>query len=208
MSATRCLSVAGMTVLSLVSMMFPGCGGSHSGSSLSGSFTQSATALAPRLVKIQQKTASGGRVVVDVVIGGPDMTLDMFAFAFDVKIGDGTVAKFVAGSAVAGNALVASGGQTIQANAAPSGADPTDIVVGVSKLGGPPGNGISGNVATVVELSFDMLKAGQTTLTITGSGANPPTCLNSQSPPQPIPSITFDPASGAFNGVSTGGGGY
>src|SRR5262245_13110097 len=106
------LSVVGLAALSSVALLVLGCGGSGGGgSSLAASFTESATTLAPRVVKLQQKTASGGRVVMKVVIGGPDTTLDMFAFAFDVKIGDGTVAKFVAGSVVKGNALVATGGQ-------------------------------------------------------------------------------------------------
>ena len=209
MRSPKCLSVVGLAAVSTVALLLPGCGGGGGGgTSIAASFTESATTLALHVVKLQQKSASGGRVVVKVVIGGPDTTLDMFAFAFDVKIGDGTVAKFVTGSAVAGNALVATAGQSIQANAAPSGADPTDIVVGVSKLGGPPGNGVAGASATIVELSFDVLKAGSTTLTIVGSGSNPPTCLDSQSPPQPIPTITFDAAAATLKGVSTGGGGY
>ena len=206
MRAAHHFLACGFVAATLSALTFPGCGGGGGGGvSLSASFTESVSTLPPGFVKLRQKSASGGRVVIQAVIGGPETTLDMFAFAFDVKIGDGSVAKFVAKSGVAGNALVATAGQTIQALVDTASGDPTDIVVGVSKLGGPPGNGIAGSSATVVEMAFDLLQAGTTTLTITA----PATCVDSQSPPQPIAEVTFDIlASGSLNAVSTGGGGY
>jgi hypothetical protein len=133
----------------------------------------------------------------------------MYSFAFDVKIGNPAVAKFVAGSAVAGNALVPTAGQSVQAIAdlgtlPGGGADNSTVVVGVSKLGGPPGNGIAGNSAVIVELAFDAIKEGTSTLTIAGSPS--PQALNSSG--TPIASITFDAASASIKGVSSGGGGY
>ena len=186
-----------------------GCGGSSS-SSLGVQFTQSATPQSARLVKLVKKSSSGTHVVVDAVIYGPDTTLDMYSFAFDVKIGDPNVLRFVNGSGTAGNALVAFAGQSVQAQAdlgqlpGGGGTDNSTVVVGVSKLGGGVGNGISGSSAVVVELTFAVQMAGSTTLTIAGSPA--PRCLDSGG--LTIGSITFDAASATVKGVSTGGGGY
>lgn len=198
----RALAIASIA-LSLVA-----CGGS-SKSTLGASFTASSTAQTPRLVKLVQKAKSGTRVVVQAVIYGPDTTLDMYSFAFDVKIGNPAVAKFVAGSAVAGNALVPTAGQTVEAIAdlgtlPGGGTDNSLVVVGVTKLGGPPGNGIAGASAVIVELAFDVVKSGTSTLTLTGSPN--PQALDSLG--VPIGSITFDAASASIKGVSSGGGGY
>jgi hypothetical protein len=199
--ATRTLIAAAVAVFGLFGY---GCGGSSSSSSLSGSFSPSTTATAAGLVKLVPKTSSGARIVVQAVLYGPDPTLDLYTFAFDVKIGDPSVLRFVAGSAVAGNALVASGSQTITALAAPNGMDVSDIVVGVGKLGGGAGNGIAGASAVVVELTFDVLKAGTSTLAI----ATSPAPAADDSTGAAIGAVTFDAAAGLVTGISTGGGGY
>ena len=178
-------------------------------SSLSASFMESGTATAPLLVKLVQKSVNNSQVVVQAVIYGPDTTLDMYTFAFDVKIADPTIVGFVAGSAVEGGALQAFAGQTIETIAElgtllAGGVDNSLVVVGVSKLGGGVGNGIAGTSAVVVALSFQVLKAGTTTLTLTGS----PTPQVLDSGGTPIGTITFDAASASMTGVSTGGGGY
>src|SRR5258705_12250274 len=119
----------------------------------------------------------------------------MYAFAFDVKIGDTSIVQYVPGSAVLGNALVAGAGQGVQKIVGPDPSDPSHIVVGVTKTGGPPGNGISGASAVVIELAFQALKPGVTTLALSGSAAapsQPPEVLDSSSPPAPIGAITFD----------------
>jgi hypothetical protein len=182
-----------------------GCGGSDN-ASFSAQFTPSATAPAVDLVKLVQKSTSGGRIVVQAVIYGPDASLDMFSFAFDVKIGDPTVLKFVAGSAVEGNALTVSGGQTITVQAGPDQADPTHIVVGVTKVGGGLGNGVGGSIAnpvSIVSLTFQPLKQGTSTLAI-AAGPTAPTVLDSDG--DPIGAITFDTANGTVTAISTGGG--
>jgi hypothetical protein len=178
-----------------------GCGGSNS--SFSSQFTASATPPALHLVKLVPKTTSGGRVVIQAVIYGPDVALDMFSFAFDVKIGDTTVLKFVDGSAVAGNALQAFAGQTITAIVAPATGDPSDIVVGVSKLGGGAGNGVAGASAVIVELSFQVKKQGTSTLAI-AAGPTAPAVKDSTG--ATIGAITFDTATGSVTAISTGGG--
>jgi hypothetical protein len=200
------LARRGFIAASIVAFAFfgYGCGGG-SNSSFSAQFTASATATAPHLIKLVQKSHSGGRVVVQAVIYGPDASLDMFTFAFDVKIGDTTVLKFVPGSAVAGDALQACPGQTITALAAPDGQDPTHIVVGVTMVGGCAGNGVANASAVVVSLTFQVLKQGTSTLAI-AAGPTAPSVLDSSDPPQPIAGLTFDTANGTVTAISTGGG--
>ncbi len=179
-----------------------GCGGGKNGSSISVQFTPSSTAPAVDLVKLIPKASSDQHLALDVVIGGPDASLDLYSFAFDVVIGDPSIVKFVSGSALAGNALVAGTGQTINVVAGPDSSDPSHIVVGVSKAGGGAGNGISGVSAVVVELVFDAQKAGATTLAIASSPA--PKALDSSL--APIPAVTFDTATGSYVAVFSGGG--
>ena len=206
------LASRGFVVASLVafSLFGYGCGGSNNSATLSAQFTASTTPPNTlHLIKLVQKSASGAFVVVQAVIYGPDVTLDMYSFAFDVKIVDASVVQFVTGSAIAGNALQPFVGQTIQAIAGfgtlpGGGVDTSRVVVGVSKLGPVPGNGIAGSSAVVVELTFQVLKQGTTTLTLTG---NPnPQVLDSNG--VAIGTITFDSASASMTGISTGGGGY
>lgn len=173
-------------------------------------FTPSSTASAPRVIKLVQKSKSGGRVVVSVVVGGPDMTLDMYSFAFDVKIGDPDVLRFVNGSDVPGSALVPFAGQTVDSivglgTLPGGGSDPSTVVVGVSKLGGGLGNGVSTASAVIVDLAFDVRSAGTTTLAITGSGGNPPRVFDSGG--SVIGTMTFDAATASVVGTATGGGG-
>jgi hypothetical protein len=186
-----------------------GCGGGSSSSpSLGAQFTASTTPAAARLVKLVQKSASGTRIVVQAVIYGPDTTLDMYSFAFDVKIGNTTFVKFADGTGTAGNALTAFAGQTVQAIVGTDVSDASHVVVGVSKLGGGLGNGVAGSSAVIVEMAFDVLQAGTTTLTIsasTGGSPLPPTAKDSTG--ATIGTITFDAASASMMGISTGGGG-
>jgi hypothetical protein len=194
----RVALVAAMVAMSLFACGGGG-GGSSSGGGLSVNFTESATALAVHLVKLQQKSKSGKRVVVQVVIGGPDNGLDMYSFAFDVKIADTTVLGFVPGSAAAGSALTAFAGQTINVQATTAPGDASDVVVGVSKFGIGLGNGVAGASTVVVALSFDVKKSGTTSLTI-GNGVDTPMVLDHLG--NPIASITFDAASATVQGVS------
>lgn len=199
------LARRGFIAASIVAFAFfgYGCGGG-SNSTFSAQFTASATASAPHLIKLVQKSHSGGRVVIQAVIYGPDTNLDMFAFAFDVKIGDTTILKFVDGSAVAGDALQAFAGQSITTVVGPDDQDSSHIVVGVSKLGGGAGNGVAGASAVIVNLTFQVLKQGTSTLAIASTPT--PSVLDSSDPPQPIAGLTFDTANGTVTAISTGGG--
>jgi hypothetical protein len=152
--------------------------------------------------------------VVEAVIYGPDTTLDMYSFAFDVKIGDPNIVRYVSNSAVAGPALQAFAGQSISTVVSlgtfpAGGVDNSTVVVGVSKLGGGVGNGVSCPTAAtcptaVVDLTFAVQMQGTTTLTLTGNPV--PEVLDSAG--IPIGSIVFDSGNATIRGVSTGGGGY
>ena len=200
--ASRGFVVASLAAFSLFGY---GCGGSNHYATLSGQFTASATPVAVDLIKLVPQAASGARVVVQAVIYGPTTSLDMYSFAFDVKIGDPTVLKFVPNSAVAGNALIASAVQTIQFEAGPDLSDPSRIVVGVSKFGGGSGNGVAGASSIIVSLAFDVIKQGTSTLAIS-TAPHAPTVLDHNG--LAIVAITFDPLNGFVTGISTGGGGY
>ena len=194
--------------LGIAAALGAGCSNSNSGGSLSASFTASGTTPVPNLVRLVNSSASGAMLVVQAVITGPTTSQDLYSFAFDVSIGDPTVVKFVTGSAVAGNALQAFTGQTIQAVAdlgtlGGGGVDNSRVVVGVTKLGGGAGNGVAAS-AVVVALSFQVLKAGTTTLTLSGNPT--PQVLDQNG--APIGTITFDAAPATVMGISTGGGGY
>lgn len=185
-----------------------GCSNNDS-SSLSASFAASPTASAPNLVKLIQKSVSGTNVVVQVVLYGPTTSTDLYSFAFDIGIADPTVAKFVTGSAVAGGALQATGGQTVTAIAdlgttGGGGVDNSLVVVGVTKTGGGLGNGVAGASAVIVELTFQALKGGSTALTITGSPS--PEALDHNG--ATIGTINFDAAAATMMGISSSGGGY
>jgi hypothetical protein len=196
----------GLTIVALTALSFFGCGGSSSGGGggVGVVFTPSSTSATKDVVKLVAKTKSGAQVVVQAVIYGPDVTLDLYTFAFDVTMGDASVVKFVSGSAsipATGAALVAFAGQTLQVIAQPDGSDAKHIVVGVSKLGGGSGNGVGAASAVVVQLTFQVLKAGTTTLTITGNPAatKAPQALDSGG--VPIPAVVFDSVSATIQGV-------
>jgi hypothetical protein len=105
----------------------------------------------------------------------------------------------VSGSAVPGDALSAFGG-TVSAEASMTG---NRVFVGVTKLGTPFGNGVSTPRATIVRLSFRVLKAGSTTLSFDGSvspqdPAGIPEALDSTG--NVVASIVFDAAPASITG--------
>jgi hypothetical protein len=202
--AARSFIVISLCVFSLFGY---GCSNSNSSSTITAQFLPSSTPQAPLLVKLVPVSVSGPLMVIQAVIYGPDTSLDLYAFAFDIKIGDPTTVKFVAGTAGGDNALTAGDGQTVVTNAAVDAADASHIVLGVSKTGGGAGNGIAGTSAIVVQMTFQALKAGATTLAITGTSASPsqpPAALDSSL--QPIAGITFDASAAAVTATASGGG--
>jgi hypothetical protein len=179
--------------------------GCHSGSTTTASFTSSATAPTAGLVKLMQKSRSGSRVVIDVVIFGPEQNLDLFGTRFGVKIEDTSVVRFVPQTNYTQTALVAGDGQAIAINV-DGASDPSLVQVDAEKQGGGAGNGFATDSAVVIELSFDLQGSGTTTLTLTGLGDAAPEAFSSTR--TPIADVTFDSASASVRGVTTGGGGY
>lgn len=190
---------------SFVAALAVSLAGCHGSSTTSAQFTGSATGATPGLVKLVQKSRSGSRVVVDVLIFGPEDGIDLFGSKFAVKIGDPSIVRLAAQTTYTQNALVAGDGQTIAIDV-DGASDPTLVKVDVEKQGGGAGNGIPGASAVVIELPFDVLASGGTTLTLTGLGANAPVAFDSRQ--TAIAGVTFDVASASVRGVTTGGGGY
>lgn len=186
----------------LLAALLAGC---HGGSeTTSAQLNASATVPAPGLVKLAQGSSAGSRLVVDVVLHGPEPALDLLGFRFGVKIDDPTVVRFSPQATYAQTALVAGAGQTIAMRV--DGSDPAVVLVEVEKDGGGTGNGLAGGSAIVVALPFDVLRAGVTGLTLVGVGAGEPQAFDSRR--APIAAVTFDSASASVMGVTTGGGGY
>jgi len=101
------------------------------------------------------------------------------------------------GAPTTGPALTTSGGQTLEVLVTQTG---DRVVVGVTKLGGGSGNGVTASGETViVELAFRLLKVGTTTLTIEGSPGTDPDALDSAG--GDIASVVFDTATVTLVGV-------
>jgi len=184
-----------------LTMILAGCG---TDSTISAQFTPSATAPAPGLVKLVERSRSGSRVVVDVVLHGPEPDLDLFAFRFGIKIGNDNLVRLVPQSTYNQTALVAAGGQSIAIDV-DAASDPSLVQVDVGKNGGA-GNAIVGPSAVVLEVSFDVQAAGTTTLTLVGLGGEPPRAVDSAR--ASVAAVHFDAASATVTGVSSGGNGY
>ena len=173
-----------------------GCGGGDGGNdsvivpASTASFAASGTLAAPNLVWLNQVSASGNLVVLEVVLGGPTTSSDLYSFAFDLVLGNAGVVQYVPGSAEVGDSLTTSGGQTLAVEASQSGGR---VVVGVTKLGGGAGNGVAGAQAGVVQLTFKALTVGTSTISFSGS-----TALDSVG--DPIGSIVFDAVPAAISG--------
>lgn len=167
-------------------------------------FSASATPPAPGLVKLVQKSRSGSRVVIDVVIFGPEPGLDLFDFQFGIAIGNSDVLRFVTQQSYTQTALVAGAGQAIAIDVNAS--DPSLVEIDVHKTGGGAGNGFATASAVVIELAFDARTAGTSTLSFSDIGGQAPRALDSAL--APIGAVTFDAQSATVTGVTTGGGGY
>jgi hypothetical protein len=194
------LAVASIAVA--LTAFLAACG---SKSSTSAQFSPSMTSPTPGLVKLVQRSHSGSRVVVDVLIFGPEPDLDILGFQFGIKIENPGVVKLATQASYGQTALVAGDGQAITMNV-DGASDPSLVSVEVIKTGGGTGNGIPGTSAAVIELPFDVQGSGGTTLTLVGRGLDAPRALDSRR--VPIAAVTFDPASAGVRSVTTGGGGY
>jgi hypothetical protein len=144
--------------------------------------------------------ATGDLLTLEVSLGGPSTSADLYAFAFDVVLGDPTVVEYVEDSEAPGAALTVSGGQTLAAQASQVG---DRVVVGVTKLGGGTGNGVAASESDVLRLTFRVLRTGVSSVTFGGtpSSNNPaglPTALDSQG--NFVGTIQFDAGAAAIVG--------
>jgi hypothetical protein len=187
----------------VLALLLAGC--SSSSKSTSAQFMASTTAPNPGVVKLVEKARSGARVVVDVVLFGPGPGLDLTAFRFGIRIGDPSLVRFVPQLSYTQNALIADAGQAI-AIGVDGESDPSLVQLDIAKVGGGAGNGIAGTSAVVIELAFDVQRAGTSTLTLVGVGNTPPEAVDSAR--APIAGVIFDAANASVIGVTTGGGGY
>jgi hypothetical protein len=162
--------LASVAVLAACASALTACGGSDDNPPPAGGVTASYVsadgAAAPDLIRLVQQSVSGNTVTLAVTIGGTTTSSDYYAFAFDILIGDTTVASFLGGSATAGPFL----GAPLTTIASASG---SRVVVGISRQGAVAGVGSANPETTVLSLTFAVLKAGSTTLTFTGSPGNP-----------------------------------
>ena len=172
--------------------------------SISAQFRASATAPSPGLVKLVERSHSGSRVRVDVLLYGPEPGLDLFAFRFGIRIGNDTVATLVPQSAYSQTALVAGEGQLISIDV-DAASDPSLVQVDLGKTNGA-GNAIDGPSAVVLALSFDVQASGTSTLTLVGLDGGPPRAFDTTG--ASIAAVRFDAASASVMGVSSGGSGY
>jgi hypothetical protein len=191
MMGTRCRRLASSFALAALVLALPACGGGGSGNGggvpgVTASFVTGDAAAAANLVRLVGGAVSGSNITLNVAIGGATTSSDYYAFAFDVVIGDTTVAQFVPGSATAGGFLT--GGVNVNASQVGS-----RVVVGISKQGAVAGNGTAAAEATVISLTFQLLKVGSTGLTFGGSPSGNPGGANcSSNGPEAIDSTGTD----------------
>jgi hypothetical protein len=193
------LPLAAFTLL-LVGLLLAGCGGE---SRTSAQFLESTTAPTPGLVKLVASAVSGNRVVVDVVMHGPEPDLDLNAFRFGVQVDNPALLRFAPQSSFLQTALVAGEGQTIAIDVQAT-EDPSLVVVETQKRGGGAGNGFASATAIVIELSFEILGEGTASLSLVGVDGNPPLALDPTR--TPIDGVVFDAESAHVVGVTVGGG--
>jgi hypothetical protein len=180
-----------LTLVALAASAAVACsGGSGAGvdvvdAGLSASFASSPTASAPGLVRLVPRTVAGDTVVVDVVIGGPTASGDLYSAAFDLVLGDPTVVAYEPGSAAFGDALSVVPPQTANVLVSQVG---DRIVVGVSKSNGGAGNAVTDAQDTIVSIALRVLREGSSTVTFDG-------------PPAGGDPVVLDPAGAAVSGV-------
>ncbi len=166
----RCLRSTSMLAMVALILTLPACGGGggDDGGSApgapTGNFTTNDAATAGDLVRLSPISCTGDLCTVDVLIGTTTEN-DYYAFAFDLLLSDPEVARFVVGSDTAGPFLTGTADSVVSQTG-------DRVVIGVSKSGIDAGNG-TGTEVSVVELTFQLLKVGDATLTFVGSPSNP-----------------------------------
>lgn len=141
-----------LSILMLISLpLLAHCGSSSSGGTIAPTkspvFAGSGTAGAPNRVVLEGgPTSPGSLIQVNVKIGGPTTSTDLFSFSFNIKLSNPGIVRnvtWLAGDALTGEQAVVS---TLNGD---------KLVIGVSKLGGT-GNGVGAAGATLLSLMFKM----------------------------------------------------
>ncbi len=153
---------------------------------LTAGFRSSKTVAKTNLVRLSG-TTEGDIVTVSVSIDGPTASADLHSFAFDLVLGDPKVVRYKSGSATFGNALRVVKGQSPQVMAVQIG---DRVTVGVTKLGGGPGNAITGSDTEIMTLQFQLKSKGSSTLAIDGSSPYEPAAIDSKG--AEIAGVDFD----------------
>ncbi len=199
---TELLLAVFVMVLGLLAV---GCGGGGSSGGgvdpIAAFFQPSGSASSANRVRMTGSAANSTTATVNVVIGGPTTSQDLYSFAFDIVISNTSVAEYVSGSASFGTALTLAGGQGSSVLASQVG---NRVVVGVTKTGGGSGNGVGAGEKTVLSLNFRILAKGSSSLRFEGSPSNPqnpsahPVALDSAG--NVVGSVSFDSASAQVGG--------
>ncbi len=159
-----------LIVACLPLLLYCGGGGGGGGNILpqvkTPTFKASGTASAPDLVTLSfGGTAPGSLIQTDVKLGGPTTSSSIYSFSFYLVLSNPSIVREV--TAVAGNALT---GDQSPPQVSLQG---DRVVVGVTKLGPIPGNGVGTDGATIAGLIFKLepTSPGTTTLTFDPTNA-------------------------------------
>lgn len=183
----RACRIVLFAVLALSAAGLFGCGGDgdDNGDRLGPpAFRPSSATAAPDRVRLTGAPIGDGHLRLDVVIGGPTTSSDLYGFDFNLLLSNPSIVQIAGvatGNALSGNA---------QANAVING---SRIVVGVTKLA-PPGNRVTATEATVVTIQLRMLGRGSTTVAFAGTtpSTSPADAAALDSAGAEIPSVQFD----------------
>jgi hypothetical protein len=181
----------------VIALLTSACGGSGGNGVLETpvQFIPSTTQQDANVVRLAGGAIGNDEVQVDVMIGGPTTSDDLYSFAFDLIVSDPDHIEYVDASAEVGTALIPTGSQ---GRAVLVSRDYDRVIVGVSKTGGGDGNGVADGEESIVSLLFRVLRNGSSTIVIAGAGANPSNPSNQPSAldhvGQPIDSVEFDSA--------------
>ena len=194
-----------LLVLGSTLALTAGCGGGGGSTpivpGLVAQFAPSGATTAPNRVRIVSGGITGDQVTLNIVVGGPTTSADLYSFAFDLLLSDTTVATYVNGSARAGEAL-ASTGVPAEVQVTQNG---NRVIVGITRLGAPAGVRVEGQEEVLLSLRFRVLERDVTSITFAGSSINPqdpnndPVALDSSG--QRVTSIVFDPAAVQLSGA-------
>ncbi len=194
-SALFCSALLAMLLLSA-----PACDDDHPiRHGLIASFVGSGTSAAPNLVRLVGGSVNDETLTVNIALGGPTTSTDIYAFSFELVLGSSDSLEYVTGSIEPGTMLSGAGCASVIAYADQNG---SRVTVGVTKVGGCSGNGSTPTEATVGSLQFRVLVASSTTIAIEGTTGDPGSPVALDSGGADITSVTFDAGNATILGTN------